>query len=196
MLHIHSTCFVSWWFKERDILTYTLYLTEINFVSLCTSPEKIRVTWLGISGDLQPVTLVSKDTTFRRLDRLLSNDQSIFPLMGDHNCDSVFNINTPPPPPNPLPSILLGWGLTFSSYPWRLAKIMFTPEDFHKMRAYPWRIWVLPMKNFVKIKASPPENSIYFFTLPLKKSSVFITYPWRIPWFLIRGVRILNAIAH
>ena len=135
-----------------------------------------------------------KDTTFRQLDRLLSKDQCIFPLMGDHNCDSVFNINTSPPPPQP--SILLGWGLTFSPYPWRLAKIMFTPEDVHKMWAYPWRIWVLPMKSFVTIKASPPENSIHFFTLPLKKSSVFMTYPWRIPWFLNRGVRILNAIAH
>ena len=85
-----------------------------------------------------------KDTTFRQLDRLLSKDQCIFPLMGDHNSDSVFNIKT-------------SLNLTFSPYPWRLAKIMFTPEDFHKMWAYRWRIWVLPMKSFVKIKASPPE---------------------------------------
>ena len=46
----------------------------------------------------------------------------------------------------------------------------------------------LPLKNFVKIKASPPKNSI-FLTLPIKKSSIFITNPWRILWFLIRGGR-------
>ena len=73
----------------------------------------------------------------------------------------------------------------------RLNKIAFTPEDFHKIWVYPWRIWVLPLmnigvplENFVKIKAPPPKN----FTLPLKKSSIFITYPWRIPLFLSRGV--------
>ena len=45
----------------------------------------------------------------------------------------------------------------------------------------------LPLKDFVKIKASPQRIS-YFFTLLLKKSSVFITYSWRIPLFLNRGV--------
>ena len=82
-----------------------------------------------------------------------------------------------------------GWGLTFSSYPLRLTKIAFTPEDFHKIWVYPWRIlWKLRLH---------PQRIPYFFTLPLKKSSIFITYPWRIPWFLKPGggVRILNAIA-
>ena len=61
-----------------------------------------------------------------------------------------------------------------------------------KNMGLPLKNWVIPLKNvglpltnFVKIKASPPKNSI-FFTLPLKKSSIFITYPWRIPWFLNR----------
>ena len=113
------------------------------------------------------------------------------------NCNGLLHLISLPPP---------GWRLTFSSYPWRLTKIAFTPEDFRKIWAYRWRIWVLapknlvlPLKNFAKIKASPPNNYV-FFTLPLKKSSIFITYPWRIPWFLIRvggggGMRILNAIA-
>ena len=52
MFHIHCACFVSWWLKERDILTHAFYLTKINFVFLCPSPDKIRATWLCISGDL------------------------------------------------------------------------------------------------------------------------------------------------
>ena len=37
---------------------------------------------------------------------------------------------------------------------------------------------ILPLKNFMKMKAPPPKNSLdIFFTLPLKKSSIFITYP-------------------
>ena len=57
--------------------------------------------------------------------------------------------------PPPLP---LGWGLIFSSYPWRLAKIAFTPEDFHKIWVYPWRIGSYPWRIWV--------------------------YPWRISWKL------------
>jgi len=63
---------------------------------------------------------------------------------------------------------------------------IFTPDEY---------AWVLPLKNmgvplqnFVKIKAPSPMNSLIF-TLPLKKSSIFIIYPWRIPWFLNRLVR-------
>ena len=52
MFHIHCACFVSWWLKERDILTHAFYLTKINFVFLCPSPDKIRATLLCISGDL------------------------------------------------------------------------------------------------------------------------------------------------
>ena len=47
----------------------------------------------------------------------------------------------------------------------------------------------LPLKNFMKIKASrfpphppPPQGIPYFFTLLLKKSSIFSTYPGRIPF--------------
>ena len=76
---------------------------------------------------------------------------------------------------------------------------LLTPEDWLKLQSarktkknmgLPLKNWVIPLKNVglpltnsVKIKASPPKNSI-FFTLPLKKSSIFITYPWRIPWLL------------
>ena len=35
----------------------------------------------------------------------------------------------------------------------------------------------------MQIKA-PPQKKLYFLTLPLKKSSVVITCPWWIPWFL------------
>ena len=61
----------------------------------------------------------------------------------------------------------------------------------------PLKNWVIPLKNFVKIKASPPKNSMFFYSTP-KEILNFITYPWRIPWFLNQGVRILkiNAIAH
>ena len=81
-------------------------------------------------------------------------------------------ISVPPPPPS--------W----------LAKIAFTPEDFHKIWVYPWRIglypwriWVYPWRILWKWRLHP-QRIPYFFTLPLKKSSICITYPWRIPWFL------------
>lgn len=63
-------------------------------------------------------------------------------------------------------------------------------EDFHKIRVYLWRTWVLPLKNmgvplknFMEIKA-PPPNSIYIYSYSSykKKSSIVKTYPWRIPW--------------
>ena len=43
-----------------------------------------------------------------------------------------------------LISVLPGCGATFSSYPRRLNKVAFTPEDFHKILVYPLGIWVLP----------------------------------------------------
>ena len=56
-------------------------------------------------------------------------------------------------------SVPPGWGLTltFSSYPWRLTKIAFTPENFHKIWVFPrrriyvylWRIWVYPWRTWV-----------------------------------------------
>ena len=61
-LHIHSACFVSWYGK--DLLQKLFILQKsINFVSLYTSPDKIRATWLSISGEL----------TFRRQNRLPFN---------------------------------------------------------------------------------------------------------------------------
>ena len=93
-----------------------------------------------------------------------------------------------------LISVPPGSGLTFSSYPWRLAKIAFTPEGFHKVLltseeygSCSWRIWVYPWRISWKLKLHPQIIS-YFFTLLLKKSSIFITFSWRIPWFLNRGV--------
>ena len=94
-----------------------------------------------------------------------------------------------------LKSVPPGWGLTFSSYPLRLAKIAFTPEDFRKIwvypwriGSYPWRIWVYPWRILWKLRLHP-QRIPYLFTLylPLKKSSIIITYPWTIPWFLNRG---------
>ena len=92
-----------------------------------------------------------------------------------------------------LKSVPPRWGLTFSSYPLRLAKIAFTPEDFRKIwvypwriGSYPWRIWVYHWRILWKFRLHP-QRIPYFFTLPLKKSSIFITYPWRIPWFLKPG---------
>ena len=80
------------------------------------------------------------------------------------NCNGLLHLISLPPP---------GWRLTFSSYPWRLTKIAFTPEDFRKIWAYRWRIWVLapknlvlPLKNFAKIKASPPNNYVFFYSTP------------------------------
>ena len=53
LIHIQSACFVSWYGKERDLLQKLFILQKsINFVSLYTSPDKIRATWLSISGEL------------------------------------------------------------------------------------------------------------------------------------------------
>ena len=72
-----------------------------------------------------------------------------------------------------LKSVPPGWGLTFSSYPLRLAKIAFTPEDFRKIwvypwriGSYPWRIWVYPWRILWKLRLHP-QRIPYFFTLPL-----------------------------
>ena len=101
-----------------------------------------------------------------------------------------------------LKSVPPGWGLTFSSYPLRLAKIAFTPEDFRKIwvypwriGSYPWRIWVYPWRILWKLRLYP-QKMPYFLTLTLKKSSIFITYPGEFHGSSTGGVRILNAIAH
>ena len=95
-------------------------------------------------------------------------------------------ISVPPPPP-PVED------LTF----------LLSPEDWLKLHS-PLKNWVisvknigLHLKNFVKIKASPPKNSIFsystpkeilnFYNLPLKNSMV--------PQPGVGGEWILNAIA-
>ena len=77
-------------------------------------------------------------------------------------------ITTPPPPRvEDLPFLL-------SPEEWLK---LHSPLKTYLKWAYPWRIWVWT-----------PKNSIYiFFILPLNESSIFITYPWRIPWFFNRG---------
>ena len=94
-----------------------------------------------------------------------------------------------------LKSVPPGWGLTFSSYPLRLAKIAFTPEDFRKIWVYPWRIGSYPWRILWKLRLHPQIIPYFFYSTPIEILN-FITYPWRIPWFLNQGVRILNAIAH
>ena len=44
ILHIYSACFVSWWFKNEIYYPHFLLkkTTDLNFVSLCTSSDKIR----------------------------------------------------------------------------------------------------------------------------------------------------------
>ena len=114
------------------------------------------------------------------------------------NCNGLLHLISLPPP---------GWRLTFSSYPWRLTKIAFTPEDFRKIWAYRWRIWVLApknlvlaLKNFAKIKASPPNNYVFFYSTP-KEILNFYNLPLEnsmVPhpgWGWGGGMRILNAIA-
>ena len=64
-----------------------------------------------------------------------------------------------------------------------LENIGTTPEEY---RYYPWRIWVYPWRNSWKLKLHP-QRILYFFALPLPSTSMFITYPWRIPWFLNQG---------
>ena len=53
----------------------------------------------------------------------------------------------------------------------------------------PWRIWVYPWRISWKLKPYPQSIhiSIFFFTLPHKKSSIFIAYYWRIALVVNRG---------
>ena len=70
LLHIRSSCFVSWRLKERDILTHTIYFIKMNLVSLCTSPDNIWATLLRISGfrqdDFRATWPVTRDTDITR----------------------------------------------------------------------------------------------------------------------------------
>ena len=74
LLHFHSSCFVSWWLNERDILTHTLYLIKMNIVSLCTSHNiwatLLRISHFRISGfrrdDFRATWPVTRDTHITR----------------------------------------------------------------------------------------------------------------------------------
>ena len=94
----------------------------------------------------------------------------------------LISISHIPPPPPP-------WGLSFSSCPWRFNKIAFSTEDFHKIWVYLMKNRGLPLKNMHG--SIHPQRISSFFTLPLKKSSIFITYPWGILLVLNGGIRIL-----
>ena len=75
---------------------------------------------------------------------------------------------------------LFGCGLTSIFYSLKIE------QNIHSWRL-PWNMGS-PRKSFVKIRASPPKNSILFYST-LKKSSIhnlkLYMYPWRIP--LVRG---------
>ena len=60
-----------------------------------------------------------------------------------------------------LKSVPPGWGLTFSSYPLRLAKIAFTPEYGLTPKEYGFT-----PEEVCENKASPPKNSIFFYSTP------------------------------
>ena len=79
-----------------------------------------------------------------------------------------------------------GWGFTFSSCPWRLNKITFTPEDVEQIWVFPL-MWVYlrknlsqPRKNFVILNASPPtpphpQKKCLFFSLHSKRNPRFLS---------------------
>ena len=97
---------------------------------------------------------------------------------------NTINSTAPHPPP---PLSLFGCGLTSIFYSLKIE------QNIHSWRL-PWNMGS-PRKSFVKIRASPPKNSILFYST-LKKSSIhklkLYMYPWRIPLVLIwvggRGV--------
>ena len=77
MLHLHSARFVSWYIMVKNETLQNLFILQklITFVSLYTSPEKIRATRLSISGEL----------TFGRQNRL--------PLLVYSLCTDVVFLN-------------------------------------------------------------------------------------------------------
>ena len=70
----------------------------------------------------------------------------------------------PPPPPSRL-----------RTYLWRLKKIAFSPEEFHKIWAYSLKnlclLLCVPLKNFVKIEASTPKEILNFDNLHQRNST-------------------------
>ena len=78
-----------------------------------------------------------------------------------HGWAIAFNI--PPPPPSWL-----------RTYLWRLKKIAFSPEEFHKIWAYSLKnlclLLCVPLKNFVKIEASTPKEILNFYNLHQRNS--------------------------
>ena len=103
----------------------------------------------------------------------------VFEKCGRHervDCNGLLHFMSVPAPP--------GWGLI--KWPFLL-----TPEDRLKLHSplktsiwvypwrtglYPWRIRVYPWRILWKLRLHP-QRIPHFLTLPLKKSSIFITYP-------------------
>ena len=60
------------------------------------------------------------------------------------------------------------------TYLWRLKKIAFSPEEFHKIWAYSLKnlclLLCVPLKNFVKIEASTPKEILNFYNLHQRNS--------------------------
>ena len=71
-------------------------------------------------------------------------------------------------------------------YPWSSQPVKSMGTTPEECAYYPWRIWVYPWRTSWKLKLHP-QRILYFFALPLPSTSMFITYPWRIPWFLNQG---------
>ena len=95
--------------------------------------------------------------------------------LGHCACINLIFLYPYPPPPPPAEDLLFllipeDWLKLHSSLK-TSRTFVFTPEEYGST-----------LKNFVKIKASPPKNSIVFYSTP-KKSSIFRTYPWRIAFF-------------
>ena len=79
---------------------------------------------------------------------------------------------------------LLGWAIAFNiprpppsrlrTYLWRLKKIAFSPEEFHKIWAYSLKnlclLLCVPLRNFVKIEASTPKEILNFYNLHQRNS--------------------------
>ena len=107
--------------------------------------------------------------------------------------NGLFHLISAPPPPRLRTdlSLLPLKNSIKKCYPLKTSlRNGFTPEEFHKKSIYPWRIpWnlCLPLKNSTDNMGFTPKEFPSFWALPLKNSTTFIPYPWRIPLFLNRG---------
>ena len=101
-----------------------------------------------------------------------------------------------------LINIRTPWSRTYRLFflPLKNSTKLYSPLMTYKIRVYHRRICVYPWRiskkvkfswftteDFVKNQSFTPKELHFFFALPLKKSSIFITYPWRIPLVHNRG---------